>query len=187
MKAANKRRRRRPTDYSIAKYKEYRNKLTNLKRKLESDRWQKFVESIQDPKDLSKFAKSRNPMTKLKGLKRGDTMLTEDCDVADMLREAHFPGSVVDPDPERVPELPESDRKCDVYGSIGAPRPGAPVDEADYIRKMDAKTRPFIDKFQKLTRFCINFLIDCIIFFDLTKIFRVTRWFRQKSADNFQK
>ncbi len=100
VKAANRRRRRRPTEHSIAKYREYRNKLTDLKRKLESDRWQKFVESIQDPKDLSKFAKMKNPQTKLKGLKRGDTMLTEDCDVADMLREAHFPGSVVDPDPD---------------------------------------------------------------------------------------
>ncbi len=136
VKAANKRRRRRPTDHNMTKYREYRNKLTDLKRKLETNRWQKFVESIQDPKDLSKFAKMKNPMTKLKGLKRGDTMLTEDCDVADMLRETHFPGSVVDPDPDRVPEVLENDRKCDVYGSTGAPGREAPVDEANLIRKI---------------------------------------------------
>ncbi len=62
-------------------------------------------------------------------------MLTEDCGVADMLRETHFSGSVVDLDPERVPEKPENDRKCDVYGFIGVPCPGAPVDDDDHIRK----------------------------------------------------
>ncbi len=115
VKAANRRRRRRPTEHSIAKYKQYRNELTDLKRKIEADRWKEFVETIQDPKDLSKFAKMKNPMTKIKGLKREDTLLTEDCDVADILREAHFPGSVIDPDPGRVPEVPDNDQKCDVH------------------------------------------------------------------------
>ncbi len=86
VKAANRRRRRRPTDHNTAKYRQYRNELKSLKENIESERWQKFVESIQDPKDLSKFAKAKNTMTKLKGLKRGETMLTEDRDVADTSR-----------------------------------------------------------------------------------------------------
>ena len=134
VKAANRRRRRRPTEYSIAKYKQYRNELTDLKRKIETERWQNFVESIQDPKDLSKFAKMKNPMTKLKGLKQDEIMLTDDCDVANMLREAHFPGSIMEM--EMVPEMPGSDWNCDVYGSIGVPHPEAPADALDQIRKI---------------------------------------------------
>ncbi len=136
VKAANRRRRRRPTAHSIDKYKQYRNELKDLKLKIESDRWQKFVESIQDPKELSKFAKMKNPMTKIKGLKRDGTMFTEDNDVADILREAHFPGSVLDPDPGRAPEVTDNNRKCDVYGSNEIPQNGAPTDEDDLIKKM---------------------------------------------------
>ncbi len=115
VKAANRRRRRRPTDYSIAKYKQYRNDLKDLKTKIESERWQKFVETIQDPKDLAKFAKMKDKQTKLKGLKQSDTLFTEDCDIAEILRETHFPGSFIEVNPD-VDLGMTNVQICDVYG-----------------------------------------------------------------------
>ena len=114
VKAARKRHYRYPTEENFAKYKEYRQELKRLKRNHVAGRWQEFCEGMVDPKDLARFSKIKCQRHKLQSIKENGTVYTDAKDVTNILRKAHFPGSItLDPDSGRDPD---SIRKCDVYG-----------------------------------------------------------------------
>ncbi len=115
VKAARRRQNRKHTEENIAKYKQYRQELKCFKRKYETERWQKFCENLTSPSDLARFSKIKCKRHQLGAMKENGTSYTDDADVSDVLRRAHFPGStIIDPDPD-LPEL-DKIRKCDVYG-----------------------------------------------------------------------
>ena len=113
VKAANRRRCKHPSESNTNKYRLYRDELTKFKRDYEAAKWKSFCEQVSDPKDVAKFAKINCKRQKLQALKDNEENLhTRPAKVIDILRGAHFPGSITDPGP---PPGPGQHRRCDVY------------------------------------------------------------------------
>ena len=120
VKAARRRQNRKPTEANIAKYKQYRQELKCFKRKHEAQRWQNFCENLTNPRDLAKFSKIKCQRHQIGAMKEDGTSYTEAADIADVMRRAHFPGSiaigpVLDHPDLDCPDLDQT-QKCDVYG-----------------------------------------------------------------------
>ncbi len=118
VKAAYKRQLLHPTVENVAKYKTYRQELKSLKRKFEAEKWRQFCESIDNPKDISRFAKMNCKRHKLQTLIEGDVVATEANDIIEVLRRAHFPGSTVTNKESAAHTEPERIRKHDVYNGL---------------------------------------------------------------------
>ncbi len=114
-KAANRRRLKNPSEENLQKYRKYRNQVTSYKREFEAERWRIFCETVTEPKDIAKFAKMKCKRQKLQALKDEQDQLQADPEcVVNILRKAHFPGSIRAQSPTRSKD-PMQMQRADVY------------------------------------------------------------------------